>query len=105
MRGYTKEGIYYHAEGAQIDLGSFIKSLDITIASACISLMPIDIQISPLAIDPQPLPAADESVVRLLCTLIENSAVSGTITFRLDTALQDNLSNHLVEDFALLINN
>lgn len=95
----------HHADGAQIDLGSFLKSLDITIAPVCISLTPIDIQISPLAIDPQPLPAADESVVRLLCTLIEDPAVSGTITFRLDTTLQDNLSNHLAEDFVLLVNN
>jgi hypothetical protein len=95
----------HHAVGAQIDLGSFLKSLDITIAPACISLIPIDIRISPLAIDPQPLPASGESVVRLLCTLIEDTAVSGTITFRLDTALQDNLSNRLAEDFVLLINN
>ncbi len=95
----------HHAEGAQIDLGSFLKSLDITIAPACISLIPIDVRISPLAVDPQPPPAADESVVRLLCTLIEDPAVSGTITFRLDTRLQDNLSNHLAEDFVLLVNN
>ena len=95
----------HHAEGAQIDLGSFLKSLDITITPACISLVPIDIRISPLAIDPQPLPASDESVARLFCTLIEDPAVSGTITFRLDTTLQDNLSNHLAEDFVLLVNN
>jgi hypothetical protein len=68
----------HHAEGAQIDLGSFLKSLDITIAPACISLTPIDIRISPLAVDPQPLPAPGESVVRLLCTLFEDPAVSGT---------------------------
>jgi hypothetical protein len=95
----------HHAEGAQIDLGSFLRSLDIIIAPACISLIPIDVRISPLAIDPQPLPASDESVVRLLCTLIEDPAVSGTITFRLDTTLQDNLSNHLAEDYVLLVNN
>ncbi len=95
----------HHAEGAQIDLGSFLKSLDIVIAPACISLMPLDIRISPLAVDPEPLPAPEESVVRLLCTLIEDPAVSGTITFRLDTTLQDNLSNRLTEDFVLLINN
>ena len=95
----------HHAEGAQIDLGSFLKSLDITITPACISLVPIDIRISPLAIDPQPLPASDESVARFFCTLIEDPAVSGTITFRLDTTLQDNLSNHLAEDFVLLVNN
>jgi hypothetical protein len=67
--------------------------------------MPIDVAISPLAIDPQPLPASDESVARLFCTVIEDPAVSGTITFRLDTTLQDNLSNHLAEDFVLLVNN
>jgi len=95
----------HHAEGAQIDLGSFLKSLDITITPACISLIPIDVAISPLDIDPQPLPVSGESVVRLFCTLIEDPAVSGTITFRLDSSLQDDLSNHLAEDFVLLVNN
>jgi hypothetical protein len=94
-----------HAEGVQVDLGSFLLALDITVARGCISLAVKDVELSPLAVDPYPLPEAGQSVVRLHCDLVEDPGISGTITLRIGTALRDSADNHLSEDFVLLINN
>jgi hypothetical protein len=45
-----------HAGGVQVDLGSFLQALDITIVPKCISLTVKDVELSPLAEDPYPLP-------------------------------------------------
>jgi hypothetical protein len=94
-----------HAVGRRVDIGSFLVALDISVVPDCLSLTPTDIELSPLAVDPYPLPAEGQSVVRLFCTLIEDTGITGTVTFRLDGSLRDDGDNYLSEDFVLLINN
>ena len=64
-----------------------------------------DIELSPLAIDPDPLPVSGQSVVRLHCAILEDPAQTGTITFRLGTELRDSAGNHLAEEYVLLVDN
>jgi hypothetical protein len=94
-----------HAPGQQVDLGSFLQAFDLTILPACLSITPGDVELSPLAVDPYLLPEEGRSVVRLHCSVLEDPAVTGTITFRLSTELRDTAENHLAEEYVLLVNN
>jgi len=94
-----------HAPGSAVDLGSFLQALDVTIVPACISITLGDVELSPLAIDPHLLPGSGQSVVRLHCSVVEDPAVTGTVSFRLSRELRDTADNHLAEDYVLLINN
>jgi hypothetical protein len=94
-----------HAPGLQVDLGSFLQAFDLTILPACVSVTPGDVELSPLAVDPYLLPEEGWSVVRLHCWVVEDPAVTGTITFKLSTELHDSAGNHLAEDYVLLVNN
>jgi hypothetical protein len=94
-----------HALGAAIDLGSFMKALSIEAGGGCLHLECHELAVSPLPVDPDPLPGAGESVVRLLCSIDDDPAVSGPLTFRLDTQLGDSLGNHLPADHVLVVNN
>jgi hypothetical protein len=94
-----------HAPGSQVDLGSFLQAFELTIVPACISVTLEDVELSPLAIDPYLPPGSGRSVVRLHCSVLEDPAVTGTITFRLSTELRDTAENHLAEDYVLLVDN
>ena len=94
-----------HAPGLEVDIGSFLKAFNLTILPACVSLTMNDVECSPLSVDPYPIPGPGQSVVRLLCSILDDPAVSGTMTFRLGTELRDSGGNHLAEDFVLLIDN
>ena len=94
-----------HASGLEVDIGSFLKAFDLTIVPACASVTMKDIERSPLTVDPHPIPGPGQSVVRLHCSVLEDPAVTGTITFRLGTELRDSGGNHLAEDYVLLIDN
>ena len=94
-----------HAEGVQVDLGSFLQAFQLTVVPACISVNLIDVELSPLAIEPETPPAEGQSVVRLHCSIEEYPAETGTVTFRVGTDLRDTAYNHLAEEFVLLVNN
>jgi hypothetical protein len=94
-----------HVPGLEVDIGSFLKAFDLTILPACVSVTMRDIELSPLSVDPYPVPGPGQSVVRLHCSILEDPSVTGTITFRLSTELRDSGGNHLAEDFVLLIDN
>lgn len=88
----------HHSGQASIDLGSFLQALSISISHSCLSISTIDVDVSPL-------PGPEQSVVRLYCNIQDDPAAAGTITFRLDDGLRDDLGNRLTEGFTLLINN
>lgn len=94
-----------HAEGVQVDLGSFLQAFQLSVVPACISVDLIDVELSPLAIEPQSPPSEGQSVVRLHCSIEEYPAATGTVTFRVGTELRDTANNHLAEEFVLLVNN
>jgi hypothetical protein len=94
-----------HAPGAEVDIGSFLQAFELTVVPACLSVTMKDVELSPLAIDPDPLPGLGQSIVRLHCSIVEDPAVTGTIAFRLSTELRDSAGNHLAEEFVLLVNN
>jgi hypothetical protein len=94
-----------HAPGLEVDIGSFLKAFDLTIVAACVSITMQDIELSPLAVDPYPTTGPGQSVVRLHCSIQEDPAEIGTITFRLGTELRDSAGNHLAKDYVLLIDN
>jgi hypothetical protein len=93
-----------HAEAAQIDLGSFLRAFSLSISGGCIELDALEVEGSPLAVDPDPPPAAGQSVLRLYCE-IDDPPLSGTVTFTVRRELRDSLDNHLQQEYALLINN
>lgn len=94
-----------HVPGLAVDIGSFLKAFELTIEPACVSVAMHDIECSPLSVDPYPAPGPGQSVVRLHCSILEDPAVTGTITFRLGTELRDSGGNHLAEDYVLLLDN
>jgi hypothetical protein len=94
-----------HAPGSEVDIGSFLQAFEITIVPACVSITPENVELSPLAIDPQTLPGEGQSVVRLHCSVLEDPAVTGTVTFRLSRELRDTAGNHLAEEYVLLVDN
>jgi hypothetical protein len=94
-----------HAPGVGVDIGSFLRAFDVSVVPACVSMTMKDIELSPLSIDPYPVPGPGQSVVRLLCSIVEDPGVTGTITFRLSTELRDSAGNHLAEDYVLLVDN
>ncbi len=94
-----------HAPGSEVDIGSFLRAFDITIVPACVDIIPGDVELSPLAIDPHVLPGEGRSVVRLHCSVLEDPAVTGTVTFRLSTELRDTAGNHIAEEYVLLVDN
>ncbi len=94
-----------HAAGSAVDVGSFLQALEITVVQACVAITRRDVELSPLAVDPYLLPGPGQSVVRLHCSVTDDPAVTGTITFRLGTELRDSKGNHLAEDYILLVNN
>jgi hypothetical protein len=94
-----------HAPGSDVDLGSFLQAFELAIVPTCMSITLQDVELSPLAIDPYLLPGAGHSVVRLHCSVVEDPAITGTITFRLSTELRDTAENHLAEEYVLLIDN
>lgn len=94
-----------HAAGVQVDLGSFLQAFELSVVPACISVSLIDVELSPLAIEPSSPPAEGQSIVRLHCSIEEYPAETGTVTFRVGTELRDTAFNHLSEEFVLLINN
>jgi hypothetical protein len=94
-----------HAPGSEVVIGSFLQAFDLTIVQSCVSITLRDVELSPLAVDPYTLPGPGQSVVRLHCSVLEDPAVTGTITFRLSTDLRDSAGNHLVEEYVLLVDN
>ena len=88
-----------------MDIGSFIKALDIETVSQCVSITMRDIELSPLSIDPHSIPAEGQSVVRLHCSIFDDPGAVGTVLFRLDTQLRDTAENHLAQEYVLLLNN
>jgi hypothetical protein len=94
-----------HAPDVEVDIGSFLKAFDMVVVPACVSVTMKDIECSPLDVDPYPLPGPGQSVVRLHCAILEDPAVTGTVTFRLGTELQDTGGNCLAEEYVLLIDN
>jgi len=94
-----------HAQNAAIDLGSFMQTLSILAGGGCLSLQCRQLAVSPLPVDPDPLPGSGQSVVRLLCSIDDDPGISGPLSFRLDTDLRDSLGNHLAADHVLVVNN
>jgi len=94
-----------HAIGLEVDVGSFLQAFELTILPACVSVTMREVELSPLAIPPYTAPGQGQSVVRLHCSVAEDPAVTGTVTFRMSTELRDTGGNHLAEDFVLLVNN
>ena len=94
-----------HAPGLEVDIGSFLQAFELTIVPACLSVTMRDVELSPLAIPPYAVPGQGQSVVRLHCSVAEDPAVTGTVTFGLSTELRDTGGNHLEEDYVLLVNN
>jgi hypothetical protein len=94
-----------HAPHSEVNIGSFLTAFELTTVPACVSITLRDVELSPLAIDPNVLPGPGRSIVRLHCSVIEDPATTGTITFRLSTELRDSARNHLAEDYVLLVNN
>lgn len=94
-----------HAVDAEVNIGSFLKALDIAVVPQCLSITLHDIELSPLSIDPLTIPAEGQSIVRLRCSIFDDPAVAGTVSFRVDTQLQDTAQNHLSQDYVLILNN
>jgi hypothetical protein len=82
-----------------------MQALEIKAVPVCASITLRDVELSPLAVAPDSPPSSSRSVVRLHCTVVDDPAMSGTITFRLGTELRDSAGNHLAEDYVLLLDN
>ncbi len=90
------------AEGAEIDIYSWIEAFSITCSNTCADILPIGVETGTYT-GPAPVPAADsfinEKVVRVHVNIEDNIQRSGIITLKLNEEFKDSLGNPVEGDW------
>ena len=99
-----------HAPGAVIPLDSALQALSTSITNAGFNITLQAVKIipasNPAAAPPQPnpLPAANQTVLRYIGEFSNNTGVFGTLTLKLGSKLRDSLGNTVADEIEFLLN-